>query len=644
MKKEIILIVTFFVLSVNSVIVAQQWGLYTLYATKDNTKAYLIDTADVPVAFKTWTFPSTKKNGYSTYLIKGDTLVRTYTYSSNVLSGGGVTGGFQKVAWDGTVVWDVVYSTSTMCMHHDICPMPNGNVLLISYEVKSATEAQQAGATMYSTGIYSEKIVELKQTGPTTFQVVWEWHLWDHLCEEVNDSYNTNYVTDVLDHPELMDINYKTFTTQNSRDRFHMNGLDYNEERNQIAISMHIPNELYIIDHSTTSQEAAGHTGGNAGKGGDFLYRWGYPTNYDASGTAIFNTIHDAHWIAADHPTYPNYLCGYNNQGGTGGKTAIDIWNPPYNGLNFSHTAGTAYAPSTYAYRYTATWTATNEGNSQQLPNGNMLVNNAFGAIYEINSSGTVLWQKSAANSSHAYRFTKCYIRGHEVTVTPSASTICEGDELTINSTAVSVTETNPTYTYSWSSGQTTENISVSPVSNTTYTVTVTNSALGCTETASVSIIVNSNPAQPVISDNGGILSSTSAISYQWYLNGTVINGATNQNYTPVSDGDYQVEITDANGCISVSEIFGFVTGNEDISDNNKIGIYPNPASGIVHVRGIDIAEGMQILIYDACGITVAKAENTISADLSHLSNGLYYITIIKDEQILLRERICIIK
>lgn len=554
---------------------AQQWGLYTLYAPKNTNKAYLIDTMDTPGTFKTWTFATTKKNGYSTYLIKGDTLVRSYAYSSNSLTGGGITGGFQKVAWDGTVTWDVVYSTSSYCMHHDICPMPNGNVLLISYEVKSATEAQQAGASYYTGGIWSEKIMELKQTGPTTYQVVWEWHLWDHLCQEVNASYN-NYVSDVLDHPELMDINYKTFNSMNSKDRFHMNGLDYNEERDQIAISMHFPNELYIIDHSTTTAEAAGHTGGNAGKGGDFLYRWGYPANYDASGTANFNTIHDAHWIAADHPTYPNYLCAYNNQGGTGGKTAVDIWNPPYDGLNFLHTPGTAYSPSTYAYRYNSTFTATNEGNSQQLPNGNILVNNAFGAIYEVSPTGTVLWQKSSASSSHAYRFTKCFIRGHEVTASASPVSVYDGNPVNLSCNAVSVTETSPAYTYEWSSGETTQNPTVYPTQSGYYTVTVTNTAIGCTNTASVFVEVLPTSA--------------------------------------------------------------------DYTEAEEIRIYPNPASGIIYFSGITVTEETEIVVYNSCGAIVMKKPAAESTDISILPDGMYYISVVKNNTTVVRERICLIK
>ncbi|NCA80451.1 MAG: hypothetical protein EOM76_09765, partial [Sphingobacteriia bacterium] len=287
---------------------AQQWGLYTLYAPKSSNKAYLIDTNDTPATYKTWTFETSKKTAYSTYMIFGDTIVRSYSINNSVFNGGGTSGGVQKVDWNNNVTWDFTHSSTTYCLHHEICPMPNGNVLMISYELKTAAQLTQAGSsTSLTTGIWSEKLIEVQPTGPTTGDIVWEWHLWDHLCQN-NNATKDNYVTSIPDNKHLMNLNYKT-----TKDWWHMNGIDYNEELDLIAISSHNMNEVYIIDHSTTTAQAAGHSGGRCGKGGDFLYRWGNPAAYGLTGTTNFNVVHDAHFVPSDNPNYPSYFCAYNN-------------------------------------------------------------------------------------------------------------------------------------------------------------------------------------------------------------------------------------------------------------------------------------------------------------------------------------------
>lgn len=536
---------------------AQQWGMYTFYATKGQTSAYLVDTNSTQ--YHSWTFASNKTSGYSAYLIPGDTIVRSYNYtSSGGMTGGGVTGGVQKVTWIGTVAWDFQYNSANFTLHHDICPMPNGNVLMIAYEKKTSAEATQAGASSNVT-IKSEKLMEVHPTGPTTGTVVWEWHLWDHLCQNYNAA-KDNYYATISDHPELLNINYTTGSDLS--DRWHMNGVDYNAALDQIVVSMHYMNQVFVIDHSTTTAEAAGHTGGNSGKGGDFLYRWGNPASYGASGTAKFNVIHDAHWISSDNPKYPNYLCAYNNKGGTGSKTAITIWSPPYNGYNYSYTAGQAYGPANYAYQYNSSFTCQNEGNSQQLPNGNMIVNNSFASVYEIDSSNTIVWSKTSTNSTHVYRYSLCYVRGPIATAGASQTQITAGTPVTLNATATSVTETNPTYTYDWSSNpagftSSVQNPILTPNTITTYTVLVTNTALGCSSTSSV-----------------------------------------------------VVDVT--------------VGTNENAIDNLEI--YPNPSSNVFNIKLPSNNLNYLLEVFDPIGRIILNDNNIKSFDLKDYQSGLYFV------------------
>lgn len=455
---------------------AQQWGDYTLYST--GTTTVLVDTGDASAAkiIKTWTHSNSERTGYSSYLMPGGVLWRTVSRSGNSFSGGPICGQVQKVAYDGTILWNFVYSTTQYCSHHDICPMPNGNVLLIAYELKTAAEVTAAGGT-FSGAMWPEKIVEVKPTGATTGEIVWEWHTWDHLVQNKNAS-AANYQSSIVDHPELLNINYKA-----SKDWQHANGISYNPMLDQITFSSHNLHEIYVIDHSTTTAEAASHKGGNSGKGGDFLYRWGNPAAYEASGTQILNVTHDAHWVPEGSPN-AGYLAAYNNKGITSPSTTscADLINAPVDGYNYKLTAGQAYEPASYTKRQPSGGYNSNMGSSQQLPNGNTLICVATaGTIREFSPSGKELWTRSMGGScAKAFRYSKCYVENPA----PAIPTI------SVNGNVLSSTSAT---TYQWYyngaliSGATSQNYTATK--NGKYVVRITDSN-GCVYQYSTGVAV----------------------------------------------------------------------------------------------------------------------------------------------------------
>ncbi|MFM9051931.1 MAG: aryl-sulfate sulfotransferase, partial [Bacteroidota bacterium] len=343
---------------------AQQYPGKTSYSLKNSTSSNLIDTNGTVT--HSWIHASNAPTCYSTYVMPGGVLWRTVTKSGNSFSGGPISGQFQKINYSGNLLWDFVYSTTGYCSHHDICPMPNGNVLLIAYEARTQAEVTAAGCTGYTGIMWPDKIVEVQQTGPNSGTVVWEWKAWDHLVQNVNPN-ASNYQTSIVNHPELFNINYRP-----QRDWMHVNGVNYNPILDQIAISSHNLNEIYVIDHSTTTAEAAGHAGGNSGKGGDILYRWGNPAAYSASGTAVFNVVHDAHWVPEGCPNAGD-LAGYNNRGISSTASCADIFTPSVSGYNYPIIPGSAFTPASYTIRQACGGYNGNEGSSQQLPNGNIL-------------------------------------------------------------------------------------------------------------------------------------------------------------------------------------------------------------------------------------------------------------------------------
>jgi len=382
---------------------AQQWDGLTLYGNMGSSLGYLIDTNSTVV--KTWTFTG-GNTGYSMHMTPGGDVWRSVQNAGNVLTGGGMTGKIQKWSYSGTLLWEWVHSSSTYCLHHDHCPLPNGNVLVISYDVKTAAQTVAAGCSSSIT-IWAEKIMEVKPVGTNSAQIVWQWNVWDHLVQNVNSS-AANYQASIVNNPQLLNINYNT-----QKDWMHMNGIDYNPILDQIVVSSHNLNEWYIIDHSTTTAEAASHSGGISGKGGDILYRWGKPAVYQAAGTTILNVTHDAHWIPEGVPGEGN-LVGINNKGVTSpsNKTTVDAITPPRVDYNYTITPGSAFTPSTYLTRHQSTGYTTNMGSSDQFPNGNQMVCLATaGTIYEIDAAGTTLWSKSTGGSTpQAHRYTTCFI------------------------------------------------------------------------------------------------------------------------------------------------------------------------------------------------------------------------------------------
>ncbi len=133
-------------------------------------------------------------------------------------------------------------------------------------------------------------------------------------------------------------------------------------------------------------------------------------------------------------------------------------------------------------------------------------------------------------------------------------------------------------------------------------------------------------PAQPVIQQNGTTLSVSNVepeASYQWYLNGTAIEGATGQTYDANESGAYQV--TAVNGCLSTSSTFNAIISGLQESAQHTMLIYPNPAEDMFTVQYAAGTEQIQIL--DLAGRTVfASATNGKNSESITLSPGVYTV------------------
>jgi hypothetical protein len=368
---------------------------YFLFAPMSGRHTYLVDSKGRLV--HTWR--SDSRLATAVYLLEDGRLLRVANAFNERFPNGGR---LELLNWDGTVSRAYDYSDSLGGQHHDATMLPNGNVLMLAYELKTRAEAIAAGRdpTLLIQGeIHSEHIIEVD---PATSNIVWEWRLWDHLIQDY-DPTKANYGT-VADHSELVDLNYVgNLPPFGVADWVHANTIDYNPALDQVMVSSRHLGEVWVIDHSATAGQARGHTGGRQGMGGDILYRWGNPRAYragDSTDQRLF-AQHDARWIKPGLVGAGHVLV-FNNGAGRPDRRLIssaDEFITPCDstGRYFRPRPGAPFGPAAPCWSYGSDssgrfWSGL-YSSAQRLPNGRTLVCRGIGGFLdEVAADSQDLW------------------------------------------------------------------------------------------------------------------------------------------------------------------------------------------------------------------------------------------------------------
>lgn len=360
---------------------------YTLFSPMQSTTTYLIDNCGRQV--QSWTTGYKPKN--AVYLLNNGNLLKTCRLEPNSSFGGRL----EIYSWTNDLLWSYNFGPEFL-LHHDIKPLPNGNILVISNDTYTPGQADSAGRNPDITldKVQSEKIIEVEPVGENQINIVWEWSAWDHLIQDFKAD-KENYGV-VAEHPELLNINYSASTGQNSlTDWLHFNSLDYNADLDQIIVSARNLCEVYVIDHSTTTVEASKHTGGTYGKGGDILYRFGNPQAYNAGDLSdrMLFFQHDAQWIPANCPDKGKIIL-FNNQFSVD-ASAVCIFTTPMDSAGFYTPPGiSGFKPCQFDWQFSSPdiYSPRISG-VQQLPNGNFIIcAGTPGKFIEIENDGIQLW------------------------------------------------------------------------------------------------------------------------------------------------------------------------------------------------------------------------------------------------------------
>ena len=154
--------------------------------------------------------------------------------------------------------------------------------------------------------------------------------------------------------------------------------------------------EIFIIDHSTTTEEAATHSGGNSGEGGDFLYRWGNPSNYNRGNNAdeILADQHSVNWIPDGYPGAGNLILFNNYHSGSNSAAVLEFETPLQEDGSYELIGSNPYGPDSWSWIYNNNIASQMQGGAFRLPNGNTFITDADDAtIIEVTSDGEQVYE-----------------------------------------------------------------------------------------------------------------------------------------------------------------------------------------------------------------------------------------------------------
>jgi len=409
-----------------------------LFSPLRSRKTFLIDAEGE--VLHTWDSPHPP---LAVYLLDDGTLLRCGRIEDNpTFHGGGLGGRIQQLAKDGSVLWEYVLSDANRTLHHDIEPLANGNVLAIAWELLSKDEAVALGRDPTATndkGWWPCWVLEIQPTRQSGGEIVWEWHAQDHLIQDFDPAKPGH--GPVSEHPERIDVNAdhrsEPALSEEERERreeqeaemqalgyaggdeeeddapaaggpprresgdwLHVNSIDHQPSTDLILLSVPELNEIWILDHSTTTAEAKGSSGGRWKKGGDLLYRWGNPRMVGL-GTAADQQLfyqHQAEWVPTGMPG-AGHVTLFNNGKQRPGKeySSVEELVLPFDPVEgFAREPGKPFGPAKPAWSYSDPehFFSFFISGCQRLANGNTFVcSGKQGRFFELTPAGAIVWE-----------------------------------------------------------------------------------------------------------------------------------------------------------------------------------------------------------------------------------------------------------
>jgi hypothetical protein len=222
------------------------------------------------------------------------------------------------------------------------------------------------------------------------------------------------------------------------------------------------------------------------------------------------------------------------------------------------------------------------------------------------------------------------------ITFTQGGPVACQGDTIGLIGPSGAIS-------YNWSNGGSTIGTQVTGSGMISLNIF---DQFGCPGVDSVSMTFHPSPT-PLISQSGNTLSSSAAVTYQWYRNGGLLPGATQQTHIATQSGTYTVVVTDANGCEGASNpLVVTIVGLDEVQFDPNLQVFPNPFGSAFTVE-LDLPEPLDVTatVYALHGAIVWQSRSAGEVQryaqtipTHEVAAGVYYLRIQAGDHLIVRK------
>jgi len=347
--------------------------------------AYLVNHQGDKV--KEWQFED--RMGNDLEITPSGNLLGCFKVSEPNLSFGGFGGHIKMFNPTGSLIWEYVVNSSNEIAHHDATQLPNGNIVILLWERINKATLESSGISV-DHDVFTEKLIEVN---PLNNSIVWQWRSWEHIIQDLDASKPSYGI--ISEHPNKINISYNDLA---NGDWMHANGIFYDTVTDLLYMSVNFYSEVWVIDHSSTLDEASSSVGGNYNRGGDLVYRFGNPTVFGLTNSVNSRFLYNNHHpsvVPVGYPGESNFLI-YNNGSNNKQSIAYELKLP-----SLSNSSMQEYISPSVVWSFTdPTMYFDKISGLQRLPNGNTLICEGDYGYWEVTSQGEVVWKYDGLGKS----------------------------------------------------------------------------------------------------------------------------------------------------------------------------------------------------------------------------------------------------